>query len=107
MAERAGEVRVSVHAPEGQLRRDLQEHLPELVRGLERQGYAAETWRPSEPLARPDTAGRDLHESPGRGAGQDQPQQDGRGRRNRAQPEWLEEMVRGIHAEPERNTWPT
>ena len=105
MAERAGEIRVAVHAPEGDLRRQLQDHLPELVRGLDQQGFSAETWRPAETSSRSGGEDRRGQDAPP-GGGQGGAHQDGRGRRRDPQPGWLEEIGQSPEAEPERSEFP-
>jgi len=50
MAERAGEIRVTVHTPSHELANSLRSDLPELVGKLRLNGFHAETWRP-EPVA--------------------------------------------------------
>jgi hypothetical protein len=105
LAERGGEIRVAVHAPEGELRRQLQDQLPDLVRGLDRQGYSAETWRPAELSSRSDAGDgeRGAQDAPA-GGGHGGAHQEGRGRRKSSQAAWIEEMNRP-DAEPERTSW--
>ena len=57
MAERAGEIRVTVHTPDGDLANSLRADLPDLVGKLRQIGFQAEAWRPA---AAPD-AGRRSH----------------------------------------------
>ena len=47
MAERAGEVRVTVHTPDRQLADELRADLPDLVGKLRQGGFPAESWRPA------------------------------------------------------------
>ena len=49
MTERAGEIRVTVHTPEGNLANSMRNELPDLVGKLRQTGYHAEAWRPSSP----------------------------------------------------------
>jgi hypothetical protein len=49
MAERAGEIRVTVHTPDQELAHSLRSELPELVGRLHQGGFQAETWRPAPP----------------------------------------------------------
>ena len=46
MAERAGEIRVTVHTPDRELANSLRLDLPELVGRLRQSGFDAEAWRP-------------------------------------------------------------
>lgn len=55
MAERAGEIRVTVHTPDRELAESLRADLPDLVGKLRQNGVQAESWRPA--AAAPD-AGR-------------------------------------------------
>ena len=55
MAERAGEIRVTVHTPDRDLANSLRADLPDLVGKLRQSGFEAEAWRPAATL--PD-AGR-------------------------------------------------
>jgi hypothetical protein len=56
MAERAGEIRVTVHTPDRELANSLRADLPDLVGKLRQSGFQAEAWRPAA-TAEPD-AGR-------------------------------------------------
>jgi hypothetical protein len=47
VAERAGEVSVTVHTPDGNLADSLRADLPDLVGKLRQSGVQAEVWRPS------------------------------------------------------------
>jgi hypothetical protein len=47
MAERAGEIRVTVHTPDGDLANSLRADLPDLVGKLRQSGFQAEAWRPA------------------------------------------------------------
>lgn len=47
MAERAGEIRVTVHTPDRDLANSLRADLPDLVGKLRQNGYQAEAWRPA------------------------------------------------------------
>lgn len=47
MAERAGEIRVTVHTPDRDLADSLRADLPDLVSTLRQNGYHAEAWRPA------------------------------------------------------------
>lgn len=49
MTERAGEIRVTVHTPEGNLANSMRNELPDLVGKLRQTGYHAEAWRPAPP----------------------------------------------------------
>jgi hypothetical protein len=71
MAERAGEIRVTVHTPDRDLADSLRADLPDLVGRLRQSGFQAEAWRPSAP-AQPEGDRRDgsdvrssEHQSPG------------------------------------------
>jgi len=55
MAERAGEIRVTVHTPDHELADSLRADLPDLVGKLRQSGFQAEAWRPA--ATQPD-AGR-------------------------------------------------
>ncbi len=48
VAERGGEVRVSVRTTDTGLSQDLRQALPELIDRLDRRGYTTEIWRPAE-----------------------------------------------------------
>ncbi len=47
MAERAGEIRVTVHTPDRDLADSLRSDLPDLVGKLRQNGFQAEAWRPA------------------------------------------------------------
>jgi len=47
MAERAGEIRVTVHTPDRDLADSLRADLPDLVGKLRQSGFQAEAWRPT------------------------------------------------------------
>jgi hypothetical protein len=47
MAERAGEIRVTVHTPDHDLANSLRASLPDLVGKLRQSGFQAEAWRPA------------------------------------------------------------
>ena len=47
MAERAGEIRVTVHTPDRDLANSLRADLPDLVGKLRQNGFEAEAWRPA------------------------------------------------------------
>ena len=47
MAERAGEIRVTVHTPDHNLANSLRADLPDLVGKLRQNGFQAEAWRPA------------------------------------------------------------
>lgn len=47
MAERAGEIRVTVHTPDHDLANNLRADLPDLVGKLRQSGFQAEVWRPA------------------------------------------------------------
>ena len=47
MAERAGEIRVTVHTPDRDLANSLRADLPDLVGKLRQSGFQAEAWRPA------------------------------------------------------------
>jgi hypothetical protein len=49
MAERAGEIKVTVHTPDQDLANSLRNELPDLVGRLRQNGFQAETWRPQAP----------------------------------------------------------
>jgi hypothetical protein len=48
LAERAGEVRVSVRTPDGALADSLRDHLPNLSTRLEQSGFRADQWRAAD-----------------------------------------------------------
>ena len=48
LAERAGEVQVSVRTPDGVLAQSLRDHLPALSARLEQSGFHADSWRAGE-----------------------------------------------------------
>jgi hypothetical protein len=83
MAERAGEIRVTVHTPDRDLANSLRADLPDLVGNLRQSGFHAEAWRPA--AAAQSDAGRrngsdgspsEEHSPDGRRDGrQQQPQQ--------------------------------
>lgn len=94
MAERAGEIRVTVHTPDRDLANSLRADLPDLVGKLRQSGFQAEAWRPA---ATPSDAGRrggsdgspyQEHSPGGRKDGrQQQPQQ----QQSKDQPRWAGE----------------
>ena len=57
MAERAGEIRVTVHTPDRDLAGSLRTDLPDLVGKLRQSGFQAETWRPAA-VAQPESERR-------------------------------------------------
>jgi len=63
MAERAGEIRVTVHTPDRDLAGSLRADLPDLVGKLRQSGYQAEAWRPAS-AAHTDSGRRDGSDSP-------------------------------------------
>lgn len=64
MAERAGEIRVTVHTPDRDLADSLRADLPDLVGKLRQSGFQAEAWRPAA-ATEPDTGRRSgSHGSP-------------------------------------------
>lgn len=103
MAEQSGEIRLSVHAADAELRQALQDNLPELVQGLEERGFAAEAWRAGEGSLRSDTGEHGGGEQP-QGGGQGGAHQDGRRHRRNPQPEWLDEIARSLESDRERST---
>jgi len=48
MAERGGEIRVTVHTPDHELANSLRVDLPDLVGKLRQSGFQAEAWRPTQ-----------------------------------------------------------
>jgi hypothetical protein len=79
MAERAGEIRVTVHTPDRDLADSLRADLPDLVGKLRQSGFQAEAWRPAA-TAGLDTGRRGADGSPsqeqspgGRKEGRQQP----------------------------------
>jgi hypothetical protein len=56
MAERAGEIRVTVHTPDRELANSLRADLPDLVSKLRQSGFQAEAWRPA--VTQPDSGRR-------------------------------------------------
>lgn len=100
MAERAGEIRLSVHAADAELRRALQDNLPELVQGLEERGFATQAWRTGESSLRSDTGEHGGGEPP-QGGGQNGGHQDGRQHRRNPQPAWLDEIARSLESDRE------
>jgi hypothetical protein len=94
MAERAGEIRVTVHTPDRDLANSLRADLPDLVGKLRQSGFQAEAWRPA--ATQPDAnrrSGSDgapsQEHSPGerREGRQRQPQQ----QQSKDQPRWAGE----------------
>jgi len=92
MSERAGEIRVTVHTPDGNLANSMRSELPDLVGKLRQTGYQAETWRPAAP---PQTDGErrsgadsspQQHSTGGRRDGRQQQQQ-----QQQNQPRWVGE----------------
>jgi len=63
MAERAGEIRVTVHTPDHDLAGSLRADLPDLVGKLRQSGYQAEAWRPA-PTAHTDAGRRGGSDTP-------------------------------------------
>lgn len=59
MAERAGEIRVTVHTPDRDLANSLRMDLPDLVGKLRQNGFQAEAWRPATPPDAGRRAGSD------------------------------------------------
>jgi hypothetical protein len=92
LAERAGEVRVSVRTPDGALAESLRDHLPNLSTRLEQTGFRADQWRAADggggtrPIDVPRAAGggageaRQQHSD---GGGQEPRDQSGRQREPR------------------------
>jgi len=85
--DQAGELRVAVRTPDGELTKSLREGLPELVERLGQHGYETQVWRPAGTGSptEPRGAGAALHETdPGGGAGDQRrsgPDQSGSGDR--------------------------
>ena len=92
MSERAGEIRVTVHTPDGNLANSMRSELPDLVGKLRQTGYQAETWRPATPpqtdgerRSGPDSSPQQ-HSTGGRRDGRQQQQQ-----QQQNQPRWVGE----------------
>ena len=109
VAERGGEVRVTVHTSEGRLNASLREGLGELTGRLADRGFRAETWYPgarvSEPVAelrtaRQESAGWDRQQQPQ----ERQPDQQPRRQRDPDAPRWVAELENDT---PERTPWLT
>lgn len=92
LTERAGEIRVTVHTPDGNLANSMRSELPDLVGKLRQTGYQAETWRPAAP---PQTDGErrsgadgspQQHSAGSRREGRQQQQQ-----QQQNQPRWVGE----------------
>lgn len=83
VAERAGDIHVTVRTPNDRLASALREDLPSLSAKLERSGFQSEIWRPSAPASGESktietssgNAASDSHEQPGGRQQQDNPQQ--------------------------------
>jgi hypothetical protein len=98
VVERAGEVRVAVHAPNSEVAQGLRQNLSELSDRLTETGYHTETWRPAASEA-PATASDNKNSSGNPGGGDSQQQQNssqqGRGQREQNQsnrPRWVQEF---------------
>jgi hypothetical protein len=98
VVERAGEVRVAVHAPNSEVAQGLRQNLSELSDRLTETGYHTETWRPAASEA-PATASDNKNSSGHPGGGDSQQQQNssqqGRGQREQNQsnrPRWVQEF---------------
>jgi hypothetical protein len=99
MAERAGEIRVTVHTADRDLANSMRAGLPDLVGKLRQSGFQAEAWRPA--ATPPDTGRRDDAEgspnrehSPGarKDGRQQQPQQQPSKDRSRWAGEWVSSL---------------
>jgi hypothetical protein len=64
MAERAGEIRVTVHTPDGDLANSLRAELPDLVGKLRQSGFQADAWRPAATAESEDGRRTGLNGSP-------------------------------------------
>jgi len=99
VAERQGEIHFSVRAQDEQLKQSLRTHLEQLVEGLDRRGFRAETWHPIQatPPARDLAGGREdpsLGQDAQSGGHRDPKGESGSGHPGRrdGSPLWLEEL---------------
>jgi len=101
LVERAGELRVSVHAASPELNQDLRAGLPDLTKKLTETGLHSEVWRPAGHTAASDAAQPSKNQGGNSSGSNSQPQsgsQQGRGQRNQnpQRPQWLEELENGM-----------
>jgi hypothetical protein len=101
LVERAGELRVSVHAASPELNQDLRAGLPDLTKKLTETGLHSEVWRPAGHTAASDGAQPSKHQGGNSGGSNSQPQsgsQQGRRQRNQnpQRPQWVEELQNGM-----------
>ncbi len=98
LVERAGELRVSVRSADSQLNTELRSGLGDLAGKLEKTGFHAETWHPSNEHAKPAEAAqtgnsKQDQESRHHGGQQHPERREPRGPR-KIRPGWVEEMNR-------------
>ena len=99
VVERQGEIHFSVRAQDEQLKQSLRTHLEQLVEGLDRRGFQAETWHPIQAAspARDPAGGREdpsFGQDAQSGGHRDRKDESGSGRHGRrdGSPLWLEEL---------------
>lgn len=107
LMDRAGEVRVSVHAPNEELAGTLRQDLGSLTGKLNQSGYTTEAFTPSrssgessrdQKNAEPQQQSGSERQSSGRHQQQQSSQQNGRGNR----PAWLDELDNSLATAPAR-----
>jgi hypothetical protein len=108
VVERAGEVRVAVRTPDGELAQSLRQNLGDLTRSLEDRGYRSETWHPAAAQAASSGSAPQDNRSDGGNYGDPRQawsggegQHGGEGRRRHPQqPAWVEELEQQTGDEP-------
>jgi len=95
LAERGGEIRVTVHTPDQNLADSLRADLPDLIGKLRQSGFQAETWRPAA-ASSPDAGRRSGTDTPSSHSDSAFAQRDGRQqqqsqRQARQQSQWAGE----------------
>lgn len=95
MAERGGEIRVTVHTPDQNLANSLRADLPDLVGKLRQSGFQAEAWRPAAAAqseggrrSGPDDWNSQQHSPGARKDGREQPSQQQHKNQSRWAGEW-------------------
>jgi hypothetical protein len=95
MVEVAGEMRVSVRAGDTRLAETLQDHIPDLAKGLNQQSLRADIWTPRTESTSPANSSNLAGQNSFRGndnSNQGGQQRQGNNRQQQNQPEWVDEL---------------
>ena len=110
LIEHAGSVKVAVRSADGELTRDMQNGLGELLNGLEHRGFEAEVWAPA---ASGNERLQTTHNALDNGSGNANRWEDGQRQhgenqqQGRNRPKWVAELNRTIleRNKGEQETW--